>query len=378
MQYYLDNNASEPISPAARAAIVAALDGGGNPSSPHQHGRALRQGVEAARQQTRHALNAAQATVVFTASGSEANNICFNLWPHMMPVVSAIEHPSVINPAMAKEAQIIAVDAKGLVELNRLEDILRPATSPALVSLMLANNETGVIQPVAAAAQLAHRYGALIHCDASQAQGRMGVDFTALGVDLMTISGHKIGAGLGAAALIIAEHVMQGAMGRELVPMMRGGNQETGLRPATENFVALAGLTAAMHDLPRRHALMPEIAVWRDEIAALARRLNPRAVVVGEAAPRLANTLCLSLPPTPAAVTIMACDLAGIAISAGAACSSGSIGKSKILQAMGLADAIIASSVRISLGVNNLPPDPADFPAARARLLAKLEGVWGR
>ena len=377
MQFYLDNNAHVPILPEARLAVMVMMGCPGNPSSPHQSGQKLRQALESARQQVRTSVNAGQGTVIFTASGSEANNILLNLWDFPL-IISAIEHPSVLQPALTRGGQVIRVGQDGRVDLDHLESLLAKTTRPALVSLMLANNETGVIQPVAEAAQLVHRYDGYLHCDASQAVARMAVDFTALDLDFMTISGQKMGGGLGAAALVMRAGMTEGSLGRAMTPLMRGGGQESGLRPATENAPAIAGLATSLRNLPRHHAAMPEIAAWRDEIIALCRRLYPEAVVVGEAAPRLANTLCIALPPTTSAVTIMACDLAGISISAGSACSSGSIGKSKILQAMNLPDAVMNSAVRISLGLCNLPLDESDYPAARAALLAKLENVLGK
>ncbi|MCX8506309.1 MAG: aminotransferase class V-fold PLP-dependent enzyme [Alphaproteobacteria bacterium] len=374
MKFYLDNNAHVPILPEARLAMMTMLGQSANPSSPHQQGQKLRQVLESARHQVRVSLNAGQGAVIFTSSGSEANNICLNLWNHPL-IISAIEHPSVLQPAVAQGGQVIRVGQEGRVDLNHLDSLLAETTRPALVSLMLANNETGVIQPVGEAAQLVHRYDGYLHCDASQALARQPVDFTALAVDFMTISGQKIGGGLGAAALVMRAGLTEGALGQAMTPLMRGGDQESGLRPSTENVPAIAGFAAALRNLPRHYAAMPEIAAWRNEIIALCRRLYPNAVVVGDCAPRLANTLCIALPPVPSAVTIMACDLAGVSISAGSACSSGSMGKSKILQAMNLPDAIINSAVRLSLGLCNLPLDQADTPTARAALMAKLESV---
>ena len=378
MKFYLDNNAHVPILPEARLAMMAMLGQSGNPSSPHQQGRHLRQAIESARSQVRASLNAGQGAVIFTSSGSEANNICLNLWNNPL-IISAIEHPSVLQPALARGGQVIRVGQEGRVDLNHLDSLLAETLTetarPALVSLMLANNETGVIQPVAEAAQLVHRYDGYLHCDASQALARQPVDFTALGVDFMTISGQKIGGGMGAAALVMREGMSEGALATSMTPLMRGGGQESGLRPSTENAPAIAGFAAALRNLPRHYAAMPEIAVWCGEILALCRRLYPKAMLVGEAVPRLANTLCIALPPVPSAVTIMACDLAGVSISAGSACSSGSMGKSKILQAMNLPDAVINSAVRLSLGLCNLPLDEADTPTARAALIAKLESV---
>jgi cysteine desulfurase len=347
---YLDCNASTPLRPAAHAAMLEALAAVGNPSSVHRYGRLARRAVEDARERVAALVGARPRQVVFTSGATEANNWALNGTGRVRRLAGATEHPSVL--ATATDIEIVPVGADGIVDLTALERMLAGEDRPAIVSLMLANNETGVVQPIAEAAQIAHRAGALLHCDAVQAAGRIAVDFGKLGADLMSLSAHKIGGPMGAGALVIAD-------GIATVAAIRGGGQEFGRRAGTENVPAIAGFGAAAAQLAEG---------WQEETARLAmlrarledgiRRIAPGAVIVGGAAPRLPNTSCVALAGTASDVQVMALDLAGVAVSAGAACSSGKVGRSHVLAAMGLEPRLAGSAIRVSVGWHN---DTADI-----------------
>jgi len=344
---YLDYNATTPAKPAVLRAVVAAMEQGGNPSSAHGIGRKARRLVEDARDVVAELVGATSESVIFTGGGTEANNLALLGSGRSRVLTSAIEHDSVLQAVPGAER--IPVHRDGLIDLEALEQALSQELTPALVSIMLANNETGVIQPIARVAEIARRHGALVHTDAVQAPGRIAVDFAALGVDLMTLSAHKIGGVPGAAALILRE-------GRALAPIQRGGGQERGLRAGTENVAAIAGFGVAA-DLAQEDLLRAgEIAALRDRLEALCLEANLDAVVASAGAPRLPNTSCLARTDMISETQVMALDLAGFAVSAGAACSSGKVRSSAVLDAMGLG-AISAHAIRISLGWDTRPAD---------------------
>lgn len=360
---YLDHNASAPLKPAVKAAMVQALDLVGNPSSVHGFGRAVRRAVEDARARVAALAGVRPAQVFFTGSGTEANNLALRGFPGRRAVVSAIEHESVLAavPAALADAPRIPVDGDGVADLSALDRILGEGEGPALVSLMLVNNETGVIQPVAAAAAIAHAHGALLHCDAIQAAGRLPLDLAALGADLLTLSAHKIGGPAGAGALVIAE-------GLEPEALIRGGGQEKRRRAGTENVVGLVGFGAAarlaLEELPEAGRLTR----LRDALEARVRDAVPEALVMGGAVGRVGNTSCLLLPGVPGETQVMALDLAGVAVSAGSACSSGTVKPSHVLAAMGQPTDAAASAIRVSLGWDSDAAAVDRFVAAYAAL----------
>jgi cysteine desulfurase len=365
---YLDHNATTPLKPAAAAAVTAALGHVGNPSSVHRFGRCARRAVEDARAAVAGLVGAAPAQVVFTASATEANNLAVRgLTPQRHVLMSAVEHDSVVGAV--EEAERIPVLDSGVVDLAALERILRRDTRPALVALMLANNETGVIQPVADAARIARAHGALLLCDAAQAAGKVAVDMAALGCDMLTLSAHKLGGPPGAAALVVGDNVM-------LSPLTRGGGQERGRRAGTENVPAIAGFGVAARlaaeDLPRMAAL----AAQRDRMEAALRGAAP-VQVMGAGAPRLANTLCVTMPGVGAETQIMALDLAGVAVSAGAACSSGKVRSSRVLTAMGFAPAVAGTAIRVSLGWTTTAAEIDRFIEAWTGLWSRLGAARG-
>ena len=360
---YLDYNASAPLRPAVKAAVAEALDLVGNPSSVHGHGRAVRRALEEARARVAALGGAAPTRVVFTAGGTEANNLALRGFPGRRLIVSAVEHDSVL--AAAPDAARIPVDDHGVADLDALDRLLAAGEGPALVSLMLVNNETGVVQPVAEAARLAHAHGALIHCDAVQGAGRLPLDLGALGVDLLTLSAHKIGGPAGIGALLLAEGV-------EPEPLLRGGGQERRRRAGTENLLGIVGFGAAAALAVEDLAGTGDLAALRDELERRALAAVPQARVMGAGAARVGTVSCLALPGLSGETQVMALDLAGVAVSAGAACSSGKVKASHVLTAMGAGEALAGSAVRVSLGWGSTAADVERFVAAWTAMARRL------
>jgi cysteine desulfurase len=352
---YLDANATEPLRPEARAAVLAALDLAGNPSSVHAAGRAARRVLEAARARIAAAFGGSPADLVLTAGGTEANALAVRgLAAGRRVLVGATEHPAVL--AAAPGAEVLPVHPDGTLDLDALARAL--AGPPALVCLMAANNETGVLHPLAEAAALCRAAGALLHVDAVQAAGRVPV---ALGeADSLALSGHKLGGPKGAGALLLRP-------GLSLPALVAGGGQERGRRGGTEPLPALAGMAAAAE--AARPDAAARLAALRDAIEAAC--TTQGAVVAGAGAPRLPNTTSLVLPGVPAETQVIALDLAGVRVSAGAACSSGKVGRSHVLAAMGLRDRA-GCAIRVSLPWN-APDDAAErFVAAWSAMRDRL------
>ncbi len=373
---YLDANASEPVRPAARAAMLAALESVGNPASVHAAGRAARRMLETAREQVAGCFGAAAAGVVFTSGGTEANALAIHgLGAGRRVIVGATEHDAVrasstfgttlagttfAGTTLAGAAAILPVDRDGVADLDALARLL--AEGPALVCLMLANNETGVVHPVAAAAALCRAHGALLHVDAVQAAGRMAVDLGALGADSLAISGHKLGGLQGAGALLLAGEP-------SLTPLIAGGGQERGRRGGTPALPALAGMAAAAGAAVAALGEQGWLTALRDGIEAAA--VAAGAVVMGAGAARLGNTSCLALPGVRADTQVIALDLAGFQVSAGAACSSGRVAASHVLAAMGMGE-LAGAAVRVSLPWNAKAEDAERFAAAYVQMAGRL------
>ncbi|MEO5337000.1 MAG: cysteine desulfurase [Magnetospirillum sp. WYHS-4] len=336
---YLDHNATTPVRPEAAAAVAEALAAGGNASSVHGFGRRARRLIEEARERVAALVGAPSVSVVFTSGGTEANALALQGCGRRRIVASAVEHPSVLKAVPGIQA--VPVDGDGVIDLEALDRLLGAAAEPALVSLMLANNETGVLQPVAEAARIARRHGALVHCDAVQAAGKIPVDMPTLAVDFLTLSAHKLGGPPGVGALVAAE-------GAPLAAQVRGGGQERGLRAGTENLPGIAGFGAAAAAVDL--GAFARLAAWRDDFEGRARDRIPGLRIASTGAPRLPNTSCLLAPGRDGATQVMALDLAGVAVSAGAACSSGKAVPSPVLRALGSSDAEAASAIRVSLG----------------------------
>lgn len=341
---YLDYNATAPLLPSAKAALSAALDSCGNPSSIHQDGRNIRRMIETAREQLAQFINCRSTNIIFTASATEANNTILSGLPQFKVfLVGATEHPSVLN--VRADALPIDVDANGIIDLQSLKTLLEQHKDvPCLVSVQLVNGETGIIQPVAAIAEIVHQYGGRIHCDAVQALGRIPVDFAALNVDYMSLSAHKIGGGMGVGALIAADL-------RPFEPLIKGGGQERRRRAGTENTPAIIGfgaacayLSAHMMDIQKR------LAALQTELENGLSRIAPDMVIIGRDSPRVANTTLALFPHKSAETLLMNFDLEGISVSTGSACSSGSVQASHVLKAMGFSDNDAKSVIRFSTG----------------------------
>jgi len=360
--HYLDANATQPLRAEAKAAMLAALDMTGNPSSVHRAGRAVRRILEEARETLAARFGGSAASVIFTSGGTEANAMAIHaLSSNRRLIISAIEHDAV--RAAAGDAILLPVGAEGAANLDALAGLLNDAV-PSLVCLMLANNETGVVQPVAHAAELCRRHGALLHVDAVQAAGRMPVSLSALGAHSLAISSHKVGGLPGIGALLLAEDAPFAT------PLIGGGGQERGRRGGTPSAAlaaafAAAAVAAASDDLG-------ELGRLRD--AAEAAAVACGAVVCGASQPRLPNTTCIALPGIRADAQVIALDLEHVAVSAGAACSSGKVATSQVLLAMDLG-ALAGSAIRVSLPWNATPADVDAFAAAYARTSARFHSA---
>jgi cysteine desulfurase len=358
---YLDYNATAPAKPAVIAAVAAALAETGNASSVHRFGRLTRRTVETARDQVAALVNASPASVVFTGSGTEANNLALHRAQGQAVLVSAIEHDCVLRAA--PDATLIPVTRDGVVDLEALDRMLA-GTSSALVAVMLANNETGVVQPLAEIVRIARAHGASVHCDAVQAAGKVAIDMQALGVDTLALSAHKLGGPQGVGALIVSDRVA-------MRPLLVGGGQERGRRAGTENVAGIAGFGVAAGlattDLPQMQALAP----LRDATETRLLRVAPEAVIFGAAVKRLPNTICVAMPGVAAETQVMALDLAGVAVSAGSACSSGKVKASHVLTAMGMAP-LAGAAIRFSAGWRSTAEDFDRFVETWTALWARL------
>ncbi|MEL6858088.1 MAG: cysteine desulfurase family protein [Pseudomonadota bacterium] len=367
---YADYNATAPVRPEAKTAMMAALEVGANPSSVHGPGRAARKLLEHARAQVSLAIGARAQDVIFTSGGTEASalalkGIAAQLDRKCTLLVSAIEHEAVIKNAgySGVPVETVYVTAKGLLDLDWLRDRLtkwdHDRDGVPVLAVMLANNETGVIQPVADAAALVREAGGLTHCDAVQGLGKIMVNVGLLGVDYLALSAHKVGGPQGVGALWVRS-------GAPLKPVLFGGGQERSLRSGTENLSGIAGFgaatEAAMRDMPALQAL----AGPRD---AMEQALVSEAgvTVFGADAERLAQTSNFAIPGFRAETQVMAMDLAGVAVSSGSACSSGKVKRSLVLSAMGVEDTLADSAVRVSFG---WATRPEDFDAVATAWLA--------
>jgi cysteine desulfurase len=379
---YLDWNASAPLRPEARAAMLAAVDISGNPSSIHAEGRAARGLIETARRQVAALVGAEPRNVFFTSGGTEANLLALHpalergedKRPRDRLLLSAVEHPSVRSGGRfaADAVEEVPVTADGRVDLAALERRLAGRGGRAghrpLVSIMLASNETGVIQPVAAAAKMVHRAGGLVHVDAVQAAGKIPLDINALGADLVALSGHKLGAPKGAGALIRRDEELHLAE-----PMIKGGGQERGTRAGTENVIGIVGFGAAA--AAAASALADErarITALRDRMEAGLKSISPDAVIFGAGVERLPNTTFFAVPGVKAETALIALDLDGIAVSSGSACSSGKVAASHVLAAMGVDAALARGAIRASLGFSTSEEDVNCLLAAWNKLVQAL------
>jgi cysteine desulfurase len=349
---YLDHNATTPLCHAAGEAMVRAMEVTGNASSVHGAGRDARKIIEDARAQVAELAGIAAANVIFTSGGSEANNTILRGVAADVVITSAVEHASVMDAV--PNAVRIAVDADGVVDPGQLRDALADVQGQALVSVMAANNETGVVQPIAEISEIVKDAGALLHVDAIQwAAKRPLFEITAY-AHAVSLSAHKFGGPQGVGAIIVKDGVA-------FEPLVRGGGQERRRRAGTENIIGIAGFgaaaSAAMQSLP----VFLKLAALRDEIESA---LGADAKIYGAKTDRLANTTCIAMPGVSAETQVMAFDLAGIAVSAGSACSSGKVEPSHVLLAMGANEREAAEAIRVSLGSGSTAEDVQKFIAA--------------
>ena len=359
---YLDHNATAPVKPEVAAAVAEALTVCGNPSSAHRFGRAARRRMEDARESVAALAGAKAESVIFTSGGSEANALALAVGVGRRLLVGATEHDSVLKAAIG--AIRIPVESSGLVRRERLEELLA-GPAQALVSIQLANSETGVLQPIPELAAIVHAAGGLLHVDAAQASGRIAIDVPALGADLLTLSAHKMGGPQGIGALIVAGDLAP-------QPIIRGGGQERGWRAGTENMPGIAGFGCAADLAIRDLNSAVDIAALRDRIERRMLAVAPDAPIYGMDAPRLPNTSCIGMPGVDSETQVMSFDLAGIAISAGSACSSGKLRRSGVLEAMGADPQESGSAIRVSLGWTTTAEEADRFCDAWAAIYRRL------
>jgi cysteine desulfurase len=377
---YLDWNATAPLRPEARAAMAAAWDVMGNPSSVHAEGRAARRLVEDARAVIARATGAHARNVVFTSGGTEANALALTpdlrrpgSEPVQRLVISAIEHPSVLAGGSFDDADIARapVDSNGVVDLEHLRDLLRSGP-PALVSVMLANNETGAIQPIPEIAAIVHDAGGIFHVDAVQALSRISCDMNDLSADILSISAHKVGGPKGVGALIVRDDIAG------LEPLIRGGGQEKGRRAGTENIPGISGFGAALQ------ATMEHSEAESSRIRVLQERLetglmaDPATVIFSREAARLPNTTLATVPGMKAETAVIGFDLEGIAVSSGSACSSGKVQPSHVLAAMGVPMDLARGAIRVSLGWETSESDVDRFVQTWRKLVGTLGNRMSR
>ncbi|HET6376935.1 MAG TPA: cysteine desulfurase family protein [Methylocella sp.] len=381
---YLDYNASAPLHPAARSAMIDAYEACGNPSSVHTEGRAARAIVEAAREETATFVKAEAKNVVFTSGGTEALNLALTPFietagekhPFDLLLTGAGEHLAVLAGHRFPSGQVkqIKLTRQGLLELDDLGEALERARAGGkrvMLALQAANNETGVIQPVAKAAEMVHAVGGILICDAVQACGKVAFDLESSGADAAVISAHKFGGPQGAGALCFRSGELH--IGE---PLLRGGGQERGLRAGTGNVAGLAGMAAAIRAARERlEEESARLARWRGEIEKAIARIAPGAIFFGAGAERLPNTTSFALPSIEAEVLLISLDIAGFAVSSGSACSSGKVGPSHVLCAMGFAPDLARRAIRVSLGWNSREQDCQALVEAVEKITKR---VWAR
>lgn len=361
MQIYLDYNATAPLMPAPRAALVAALDLL-NASSVHGFGRAARAAVSGARDALAGYLRVKPAQIVFTSTATEALVTALRGVGVNQFFISAVEHEAV--RASVPHATIIPVQSNGVMDLEKFEEQLKNVSAPTLVAVQYANNETGVIQPIESIIDMAKRYGALTLVDCVQAVGRMDLTPTH-GADMRVVATHKMGGPRGAAALVLRD-------GLAIAPLITGGGQEERRRAGTENVAAIAGMGAAVEQIAESIHHQKNLAAWRDAMENTIAAALPAVQFFGRQSPRLFNTSMFALPGAPASTQLMNLDLAGIAVSSGAACSSGKVGPSHVLMAMGADEQTAACAIRISAGWQTTEKDFQEFTRVYLEMARRL------
>lgn len=337
MKVYFDYNATAPLRDSVRQAMLESMDLLGNASSVHSFGREVRKRIETARQKIAQVLGIEAKRVIFTSGATESNNLALKNFPGRV-IVSAIEHDSAFK--VRDDAIIAPVLKTGIIDLESLERLLQESRGPTLVSIMAANNETGVIQPLSDAVQLAKKYGAYIHSDAVQAIGK--VEFPWGMLDMVSISAHKLGGPAGIGCLVINPQL-------PLIPHMRGGGQERSYRAGTENLIGIVGMATAVEESLQDNWF--DTQMLRDKLEDLISEIDPSAIVINKEVNRLSNTVLLYMNGVKSETQIMNFDLSGFAVSAGSACSSGKVKTSRVLEAMGLDIDRNSQVIRVSMGV---------------------------
>lgn len=357
------------MKPAVKNATARAFDITGNASSTHGFGQSARMAVEAARRQLARGLNADPEWVVFTSGATESNNTILRSAEQLgfdQIFISSLEHPSIWDlESEIDSARFIPATPDGVIDLNKLGQMLDNAAGKALISVMMVNNETGVIQPIEQIVELAGTHDAVVHMDAVQAIGRIKVDIENLGVDLVSVSGHKFGGPSGVGALIIRDET-------PFYPMLIGGGQEKSKRAGTENVAGIVGMGLAMDLAVQDLKTYQRMANWRDGMETAIKSAVPPVRILGENAQRVANTSMLVLPGLASQTQLMKLDLKGIACSGGSACSSGRSEPSHVLRAMGLDDDLVGNALRVSMGWNTSKTDVAIFRDAYIAMAEKL------
>lgn len=374
MTVYLDHNATTAVRPEARDAMLDVMSRPGNPSSIHSSGRKAKGVLERAREAIARSVRARAEDVVFTSGGTEANNLAvFSACEAGAKtlIVSAVEHSAVMAAAEASgvAVEILPVNEHGVADLDWLAQRLNGETStngPTLVSLMAANNETGVIQPVEAAGRIVREAGALFHVDAVQALGKVDYNVAASLAHYTAFSAHKVGGPQGVGALVLD-------CDAPVTPRMIGGGQEKGRRCGTENLPGIAGFAAAVEAAVADRNDFERLIGLRDHTIRQIRVGAPDLQVWGEVAERLPNTICMSVEGWSSEIQVIAMDLAGFAVSAGSACSSGKIRRSRVLEAMGASETHAASALRVSFGYTNTKHDAEAFADAWLSARAKAQ-----
>ncbi len=363
---YLDFNATGIPTPGVLEAVDGYLKNTGNPSSVHHRGREARGTVDEARESVAELVGVKSSAVIFTSGGTEANNQALRSIGAKTLIISAIEHDSTIGAAYAsgKEVIEIPVTTGGVVDLEALKKALAKAEAPVIVSVMMANNETGVIQRIKEIVKIAQGAGALVHTDAIQAAGRFPVDFNDLGVDMMSLSGHKLNGLSGVGALIFKPCV-------KINPLILGGGQEFGWRSGTENVPGIVAFGTAAREAILNFEKTNNIKHLRDELEAGILMICPDAKVFGAGEQRIYNTSCLAMPGVRSETQVMAFDLEGVCISSGAACSSGKVRTSHVLTAMGVEKDLADCAIRVSLGWTTTKADIAHFIMVWEELYAR-------
>lgn len=368
---YLDHNATTPVRPEVIAAVSDIMEMTGvNPSSIHGFGRDARKCIENARQSVSALVNAKSEEVIFTGSGTEADNMVIMGGNWSCVMISETEHSAVLKTGLLRtgNSQLLPVDKDGVIDLDVLDKRLAEVKGATLVCVMAANNETGVLQPIKDVVDIARAHGALTLCDAVQAVGKIDVDFAAWNVDYMALSAHKMGGPQGIGALICRE-------GKRLSSLVTGGGQEKGVRAGTENAPGIVGFGVAAKIVKDTWLDTAErLRNYRDELERRVLEISPSSAVFSAKASRLPNTSNISLPGVKSDTQVMSLDLAGVAVSAGSACSAGKVEPSHVLDAMQISHELAMTAIRISFGWNSKSSDVDSFIGPWSKMVQEIPG----